>query len=222
MNIRSTDTSPATLAEQAYLKLRDDIVAGTLPPGTKLKINMLRDTYDLGAGPLREAMARLVGEHLVLMEGQRGFAVAPVSIDELHDLGALRIHLECEALATALPLADTVWEDRLIAAFHRLSRFEKAEGSVDLAQWDSLNRAFHDATVAGCPLVWTMRLRKQVLQLHERYRKLSRSSSAGSRDIAGEHEALFEAAMARDLPTCKNVLTDHINSTTQFLAQGFS
>lgn len=224
MTAHSTDTSPATLSERAYIRLRDDIISGTLAPATKLKINMLRDNYDVGAGPLREALARLAGENLVVLEGQRGFAVAPISLEELEDIGRLRIHLEFEALSAALPGADAAWEDRLIASFHRLSRFEKSvqTGDAALAEWDRLNRAFHDATVAGCPLVWTMRLRSQILQLHERYRRLSRANSAGSRDIAAEHEALFEAVMDRDLPSCKVILTEHINTTTTRLITMFS
>lgn len=224
MTQHSNDTSPATLSERAYIQLRDDIIAGTLSPATKLKINMLRETYGLGAGPLREALARLAGENLVVLEGQRGFAVAPISLEELQDIGRLRIHLEFEALSAALPLADAGWEDRLITSYHRLSRFETSapKGDVALAEWDRLNRAFHEATVAGCPLVWTMRLRSQILQLHERYRRLSRSIPAGSRDIAAEHEALFEAVMDRDLSRCKAILTEHINTTTARLITMFS
>lgn len=224
MTLHTTDVLPATLSERAYLRLRDDIIAGTLAPTAKLKISMLRQDYGFGAGPLREALARLAGENLVVLEGQRGFAVAPISLDELKDIGRLRIHLEFEALSAALPLADAEWEDRLIAAFHRLSRFERsaAEEDGELAEWDRLNRAFHDATVAGCPLIWTMRLRAQILQLHERYRRLSRSIAAGSRDIAAEHNALFEAVMNRDLPACRTILTTHIDTTTARLAESFS
>ncbi len=69
-----------TQAEKAYRLMREDIVSGALAPDLKLKIDFLRDRYDIGAGPLREALARLSGEHLVTLLGQRGFVVAPMSV----------------------------------------------------------------------------------------------------------------------------------------------
>lgn len=219
MNLRMEETT-STLSERAYRTLREDIVAGKLAPGEKLKIAMLRERYSLGAGPLREALARLSGEHLVILEGQRGFAVAPISTDEAQDIGRLRIHLEMEAIRATLPLMDNTWENRLIAAYHRLARYEctNDHDEQETKEWEKLNTAFHDATVWGCPLHWTMKLREQILHLHERYRRISRTATIGHRDIAKEHEALFEAIMARDIEKCEAILTEHINRTTQHMA----
>jgi len=87
------ESSDKTLAEKAYRLLREDIVAGRLAPGLKLKIEMLRDRYGLGAGPLREALARLSGDHLVTLLGQRGCIVAPLSAQDAREIGELRKQL---------------------------------------------------------------------------------------------------------------------------------
>jgi DNA-binding GntR family transcriptional regulator len=75
-----------SLVEAAYATLRHDILDGTLAPGLKLRFEMLRERYGVGASTLREALTRLVGDALVTSEEQRGFRVAEVSLDDFADL----------------------------------------------------------------------------------------------------------------------------------------
>ena len=76
-------TEAKTLAAQVYEKLREDIVAGHLEPGSKLKLEQLLSKYSVGMSPLREALSRLVGDMLVTSQGQRGFRVAPLSLTQI-------------------------------------------------------------------------------------------------------------------------------------------
>ena len=77
------DTATRTLIEQTYAQLRDDIIEGRLLPGSKLRIEHLRTQYAVGAGTLREALTRLVSDALASAEGQRGFRVAPITLEGL-------------------------------------------------------------------------------------------------------------------------------------------
>ena len=43
-----------TLTSLVYARLREDILSGRLEPGRKLKIEDLREEYEVGASPLRE------------------------------------------------------------------------------------------------------------------------------------------------------------------------
>ncbi|MCK9507192.1 MAG: GntR family transcriptional regulator, partial [Pigmentiphaga sp.] len=89
---------PKTLVESAYAALRRDIIEGKLMPGLKLRVEHLKDDYGVGAGTLREALALLVSDALVLTQGQRGFRVAPISAEDFEDITRNRMLLECEAL----------------------------------------------------------------------------------------------------------------------------
>ena len=51
-----------TLIESAYDSIRVDIIRGQLEPEAKLRIEELRQRYDTGASPLREALNRLAGD----------------------------------------------------------------------------------------------------------------------------------------------------------------
>jgi GntR family transcriptional regulator, carbon starvation induced regulator len=219
-----TDASEKTYAERAYRLLREHIVAGRLEPGLKLKIDMLRKTYGLGTGPLREALARLSGDHLVRLEGQRGCVVAPMSLQDALDIGQMRKLLEAQALRLSIPTGDEAWEDRLVAAFHRLERVEKRadQGIDDLAEWELRNGQFHEALVSGCDSPWLLKMRAMMFEQHERYRRLSRLRTVKTRRIHEEHRALFDAAMARDIDQAVAVIESHIEGTTAAVAAAFS
>ncbi|MCI5074842.1 FCD domain-containing protein [Oricola sp.] len=217
MNVVDSKLPEKTIAERAYRTIRDDIVSGILKPGEKLKIDTLRQHYGFGAAPLREALSRLSGDHLVQVMGQRGFVVAPISPRDAAEIGDLRKLLEVEALARSIPRGDLAWEERLITSYHRLSRLETGEnqGIDELDLWEKHNSAFHDATVAACDSMWLLRLREQLFRQHERYRRFSRIKSVRTRHIHEEHEALFEAAMARDVDKAVGIISTHIQRTTE-------
>ncbi|AVO38179.1 GntR family transcriptional regulator [Pukyongiella litopenaei] len=216
MNQFDSEEPEKTLSERAYRAIREDIVSGALVPSQKLKIDMLRQRYGLNAGPLREALSRLAGDNLVEVLGQRGFAVAPIYPRDAEEIGDLRKMLEAEALGRSIPRGDSAWEERLIAAYHRLSRQEvkRDQGIEELAVWEQRNFEFHEATVAACDSLWLLRVRQQLFRQHERYRRFSRIMSVTTRAIHDEHEALFEACIARDVGCAQEVIASHIQRTT--------
>ncbi|WBU59935.1 GntR family transcriptional regulator [Paracoccus albus] len=216
MNQFEPEVQEKTLSERAYRVIREDIVSGKLAPSQKLKIDMLRQRYSLNASPLREALSRLAGDNLVEVLGQRGFAVAPIYPRDAEEIGDLRKMLEAEALARSIPRGDSAWEERLITAYHRLSRYEVGhdQGIDELAAWELRNFEFHEATVAACDSLWLLRVREQLFRQHERYRRFSRIMSVATRAIHDEHEALFEACIARNVTLAQDVIASHIQRTT--------
>ena len=213
-----------TITETAYRRIREDIVSGDLPPGMKLKIDLLRTRYDLGSGPLREALSRLSGDHLVTMEGQRGFLVAPISIADALDIGQMRKILETQALRLSVPNGDDQWEDAIVTSFHRLKRVElrNNQGIDEMSEWETYNHQFHEALVGGCQSKWLLRMRKLMFDQHERYRRFSRMKTVTSRDIHMEHKAIFDAAMDRNVEKIVQLIESHIQGTTNAVVQALT
>lgn len=210
------DGPEKTLAERAYRLIREDIVAGDLAPGLKLKIQMLQSRYGLGAGPLREALAKLSSDQLVELEGQRGCRVAMMSVKDAREIGDLRKVLEAQALALSIPAGDEAWETGLINAYHRLEQIERRmnQGIDNLPEWELRNNQFHTALVAACDSRWLQWMRQLMFDQHERYRRLSRMKTLMTRDINEEHKALFEAAMDRNVDKAVAVIGVHVQRTT--------
>jgi GntR family transcriptional regulator, carbon starvation induced regulator len=205
-----------TGGERAYLLLREHIVAGTLAPGQKLKIEMLKERYDMSVGPLREAMTRLTAECLINQEGQRGFRVAPLTAKDAREIGEMRLLVETEALRKSIPAGDTAWEEKIITTFFRLEQIEtsKDRSPEILVAWERLNEDFHAALVAACPSDWLLRTRESMFRHHERYRRLSRIKTKLTRDIHSEHKALMKAAIGRDVDEAVRIIHIHVEKTT--------
>lgn len=211
-------TPDATLAQSAYLRLRSDIVEGVLAPGEKLRVEHLKDRYDVGAGTLREALALLVADALVVQHGHRGFRVTPISLADFIDITETRVQLETEALRQSITLGDDAWEANLTSAFHLLSLAEErlaSGGAEAFAQWEARNRAFHEVLIAACPSRWLHHFLAILYRQSERYRRLSITHQPVPRDVHEEHQAIFDACLARDAGKAAEYLAAHIRKTLE-------
>lgn len=212
---------PRTLTERAYAALRDDIVAGDLPPETKLQTQTLKSRYGLGGSTLREALTRLTGESLVTFEGQRGFRVASVSREDFADLCETRRLVEIDALRRSILAGDDRWEARVVAAYHRLSRIEDQmpERLEEIyGEWEERNRDFHKALISACPSRWLHRLHDVLCRQAERYRRITFASGRTlPRNVQQEHRAIMEAAIARDIDAACGLAASHIMRTLAVL-----
>jgi GntR family transcriptional regulator, carbon starvation induced regulator len=218
-------TVSRTLADVTYQRLRRDIVSGALAPGAKLPMEALSKQYEIGMSPLREALARLVGDALVISEGQRGFWVAPLSLEELDDVTRVRGLIETEALQLAISRGGADWEEAVRAAFAELSQVEERlekGGDEALLQWEAANRRFHEALVSACGSPWLIRFRNQLYQQSERYRRISLAHPITDRRVHDEHEAIVDAALNRQaLKACR--LTElHLQRTADAVRAAFA
>ncbi|GLR67031.1 GntR family transcriptional regulator [Acidocella aquatica] len=215
-------TMARSLVEAAYETIRHEILNGTLQPGTKLRFEMLRKRFGFGASTLREALTRLVGEALVTSEEQRGFKVAPVSLEDLADLTRTRKFVELEALRESIRLGDDAWEGRVVAAFHRLSKTEarlSAQPELMQDEFEQRNREFHLALISACPSRWLHHLHGILYQQSERYRRISLLNRVVSRDVHAEHKSVFDAAMARDVDLACRLEGEHIDRTLAVMSK---
>lgn len=211
-------SSARTLARRAYQRLRRDIVHGELEAGSKLKLEALVQRYEIGMSPLREALARLIGDQLVKTEDQRGFWVAPLSLDELDDISRVRDLIEAEALRLSIEHGDAAWEQEVREAFAALTEAERdgrpptgSEEAVDA--WEDRNRRFHYALISACGSDWLIKLQDLLYHQAERYRRVSLHIAHTKRFVHDEHLAIFEAAMARNALRACRLTHDHLRRT---------
>lgn len=205
---------PRTLIEASYRQLRRDIIAGGYQAGQKLRVEHLKANYQVSAGTLREALALLVSDSLVVAHGQRGFRVAPMSLADLEDLTRMRILLECEAVCESIALGKDDWEAGVVSAFHKLTLAEqrlRVDPNGFFDDWEACNRQFHEALVGACKSRWMLRFRRLLYQQSERYRRVSAIKGPPPVEVHDEHEAIFDAVMARDAALASSVMTAHVN-----------
>jgi DNA-binding GntR family transcriptional regulator len=220
VGVHAPAAQPRTLVERAYLAMRQDIIQGLLEPGERLRVEHLKDRYDVGAGTLREALALLVSDAMVKVEGQRGYKVAPISLDDLKDLTDTRVLLETSALRQSIRLGDAQWEQELRQTFDALSHAEENMDTVDPVSWELANKRFHEALISAYCSPWSQRLLDILYRHGERYRRVAIRMGAAQtihRDVHAEHSSIFTAAVARQEARAALALEAHIRLTCDLL-----
>lgn len=203
-----------------FERLRTAIVEGRLLPGSKLNIAALAEELAVSAGAVREGLAMLEAEALVVSEPARGFRVSPVSALDLQNLVEARIQLEKLCLAEAIRHGDLAWEGRIVSALYRLTRVAERDADQPRQlnpQWASSHGEFHRALVSGCPNEWLLKMHQMLYQQSERYRFLSAPFAATQRDVKAEHQEIVDAVLGRDIPTAQALIARHLDHTAQLL-----
>ncbi|WP_275287281.1 DNA-binding transcriptional regulator CsiR [Halomonas elongata] len=210
------DSTPKqNLGISAYRGLKHDIIRGVFQPGEKLLMSRLKQRYELGVGPLREALSQLVAERLVVAISQRGYRVAPMSREELADLYDARAQLEGLVLELAIQRGDDAWEADVLAKAHTLAKVMEVNGPDEMLDiWDTRHKAFHTAIAAGCNSPHLLQVRENLFNQVERYRHLWLCETVFSDEALErkrqEHSALVEVILARDTDTACRMMRDHL------------
>jgi DNA-binding GntR family transcriptional regulator len=171
-------------------------------------------------GVVREAVSRLIAEDLVESIPQHGLRVKPVSVVDLQDLTEARCEIEALVLRRAIENGDVEWESRVVAAHHRLQRtaqMDPADPQRIAENWASAHAAFHEALLRGCPNPRLVAIAQSLRTSAELYRRWSVPLGHGSRDVAGEHQAIVDAVIGRDVETAIRQLLRHISVTADQL-----
>lgn len=206
------DIADDGLTLQVHRRLRADLLGGRIPPGAKLKVQALGATYGAGASPIREALSSLAAEGLVQRIEGRGFRAAPATVPEFDELVQARCWLEEVVLRESIGAGDAAWEEALVVARWRLGRLARGD-----AAWEAAHAAFHRALLAACPSSTLRDMAETLRERAERYRALARAAAYPGRDVGAEHDAIADAALARDMRGAVALLQDHYRRTANFL-----
>jgi DNA-binding GntR family transcriptional regulator len=215
--IEATEPDSLPLSERAYRTLRAAIVRCDFAPGERLKLDALIGHYGFSSSPLREALNRLTQEGLVRALENRGFRVAPLSAEMLHDLTRMRLLVESEALRLAMQHGGDEWETAVVAAFHRLSLLAERRDAgkpIDIGEWTERHREFHMALFSGCASPLLMQTAETYFTQAERYRRFAATQTSEPRCKMPAHQGLMNATLARDQEKALELLRKHIQGTT--------
>lgn len=218
MDIETPDRPNArTRTSEIVGTLRAAILNAKLRPGERLRFEELREQFNAGMSPLREALTRLAGDGLVVLEEHKGYRVAPVSREDLADLAETRCDIESLALTRAIRAGSDAWEGRILAALHEVGKRSKMkDGEIDLV-WEEAHQRFHTALVADCGSPRLLHFRQILADQATRYRRLSVHYLHEPRDDLGEHRELAEAVITRRSDDAAYLIRRHYMRTVEIL-----
>ena len=121
-------------------QLRDEILDGRLPAGSRLVETELAERFGVSRGPIRDALSELARAGLAVDLPRRGTFVPSLTEKDLAEVYVIRRAIEEAAVRLAVEQAT----DEDIAAMYRaLDATERAYGTDELAAaWDA-DMAFH-------------------------------------------------------------------------------
>ncbi len=189
-----------SLTAEAHMRIRTDILACRLVPGQKLVIAELCAEFEFSLGAVREALARLTSEGLVVSEPRKGFKVAPITEAELRDITRVRATIESLCLENAIRNGDLKWETNIVATQFELSKLSLQDPAdpVRVSEaWADAHKRFHEALVAACDSPWLLHLR----------------------DLISEHRDIADAAVSRDVEKATMAIRAHLEKTTRILIE---
>jgi len=140
------DGLASSLADQAYIAIRDLIVTLELPPGAPVREPELVVQLGIGRTPIREALRRLAQERLVEVFPRRGMFVTTVDVRDLARLCEVRAVLEPRAALLAAERATQADLDELqdLLAVLELRRRRDDRWLIELDQ--RIHRAVYRAS----------------------------------------------------------------------------
>jgi DNA-binding GntR family transcriptional regulator len=207
----------STLAGALADRLREMIIEGELPAGTRLNERALCDRLGASRTPLREAFRLLAAEHLVELQPNRGAQVVTLSDDDIREsfevmgaLAALSGELACQRITPAETAEIKALTFEMLACHAR--RDLPAYYRINRAIHDRINRAASNGLLSQ--VYSTLNLRIQNLRFRSNFDPQKWDTAAR------EHTAMVDALEARDGARLGSILRDHLREKGQAVLDG--
>jgi DNA-binding GntR family transcriptional regulator len=208
----STQARPVILTktDMAYWQVRDEILDGTLPPGTSLDQEALAARLGLSTTPVREALRRLESERLVVGRAHRDTVVADLSPQLLEDTYAVRLKLD--PLAASMTAKSAKPEE--LEAIAELARVTPSEDPAEQLQH---NRALHSAIYRACGNEVLIEILELLWDRTDRFRLITIKEEGDPVSMRNEHLEIADALTARNGRLAARLMTAHLTSSYELI-----
>lgn len=208
----SARSNPALIADA----LTQAILQGALPGGAPLRQSELARKFGVSQTPVREALKIVCDTGLARAKPNCGVAVRELDAGEAREITDLRVLLECDALARAIPNYSRADYDSLAAINRKLSRARKIDVIVDL------NTQFHRALYAPSGRTTTLAIIDTLRIRFERYLRFVWRTSDHVDLSSDQHAEIVELAASNCVEAACDLLESHIRTTGRVIAERLS
>ena len=205
----------ASLADQVFEKLENDIIQGIYPKGEILTELKLVEQLGVSRTPIREALRRLEQERLIEDAG-KGSKVLGITEDDLLDIMNIRERIEGLAAYYA---AINITEEGKAALGHIVDLQEFYFNKNDPDHLWKVDDEFHDAI---CRLSGRTVITDTLIPLHRktrRFRRIAMEDRERTTKTTQEHRAIYEAVISGDALLAKQLTKAHIANAKDHMLQ---
>jgi DNA-binding GntR family transcriptional regulator len=196
------------LRKIVYERLKDAILTGAIPRGTKLYESRIAEETGISRTPVREALHALEREWLITAIDKVGYQIVDTDLEDLEEISVIRKTVETLALKKAI---DRIGADEINRLEANLKRAEKALREYKSDLFIQLDAEFHQIL---CALSHSERLMRMADTLRKEMHRF-RNRTKLDRELAAEslkyHQKIVSFLKMNDYRSAKKALNDHID-----------
>jgi DNA-binding GntR family transcriptional regulator len=209
---RDITQAPPTIASYVLNTIRDGILAGRYPLGSRLDQQMLADEMSVSVIPIRESLRQLEAEGLVQIYPRRGAFVAKLSASELKEIYEIRQVLEGLATQLAVP---NLSPSALAQLARIVERMERATTAHDFGRLLELNRSFHFTIYQASRRPFLLQMISSLWDRCSLYRRLYIYLPERAPQALAEHTEIYAACWAGNAAAAGQAVRENIQQTVE-------
>jgi len=196
-----------TKEEQVADFLREGIISGTFPRGSRLKQAEIAERLQLSITPVREALKLLEAEGYINGNSYRGACVVPFDATASKEVLELRLMLESRLIRGT---AENIRAQDIVELRALADEFERAFDAGDRASARGVNYRFHRRLYSLADMPQTLHF-VQILWARYPFDLINAVAGRG-KDAAKEHDEILDALSKGDASAATLAMRKHIES----------
>ena len=187
----------ASLSDQIYEQLKEEILTGNMAPGTRLTSKDLQNRFSVSSTPVRDATNRLAQEGFLAYTTNQGVRVVELTLEDVSQLLEVRCLYDCHAIKKAMEVPE---REQLIAELKAAIESQKRyneNSKYEPEVYREICYSFHEILCAYSKNTWLMEAAARVnglLFLADARQK----NTSYPQEAIDEHQAVLDAIIAGD------------------------
>lgn len=201
-----------TLSAYVRSHIRDAILSGEFPIGSKLDQQAIADELGVSIIPVRESLLQLQAEGLVQNIPHRGVFVTELSLDDLHEIYVVRETLEELATILAIP---SMSGEVLSQLSKQIEAMEVATERNDFDFLFELNRTFHFKIYRCSGNNTLIQMIESLWDRSTVYRRVYTFMPERAKQALAEHKTIYAFCKSGDPSAAGHAVRENVQQTTR-------
>lgn len=212
----------ATLSEQIYTILKNDILDQSIPQGEKLTLKNLQERFATSSTPIRDALTRLTEEGLVNYYSNVGVTVINLSEKDIRELYQFIGDMDALAIqyASAHPEQSALLEELAHIVERTAALHDKASLSdKETQEWTTLSDRFHLVFYDYCDNSRLARVAEKQRSQLTILSKMYQTDHAVQKEIEKSHIFIYEAYRNKEYQKASDLMKEHLKQSLEYALQ---
>ena len=204
-----------TLVDQIYLNIKEDIGNKVLFFGQKINVKELSRKYEVSDTPVKQALNRLISDHMVISVPNKGMSVRHVSIEELDEIFDMRLMMDLYFMKDILSTFsyNKILQEQMRKNIEEHSAFLQTITEDDpqkSSTYYNFDSSFHELYLTGSgnqKVIETFRNLNPFMYSSYAYMQQSQIRNI---ECVEEHQAIFDAILKQDPQELKAAIETHL------------